>query len=64
VTELQLEEKSPQIQLEMGILNWVYENDDPNNLLTVYYAGHGVYDQALKVLELSSYISQSKIHGI
>ncbi|KAI4714090.1 hypothetical protein J4E89_001540 [Alternaria sp. Ai002NY15] len=53
VTELQLEEKSPQIQLEMEILNWVYENDDPNNLLIVYYAGHGVYDQALKVLELS-----------
>ncbi|KAH6881689.1 hypothetical protein BKA58DRAFT_372007 [Alternaria rosae] len=53
VTELQLEEKNPQVQLELEIYRWVYEHDDPNNLLVVYYAGHGVYDKALKVLEFS-----------
>ncbi|KAH6838690.1 hypothetical protein AA0119_g11571 [Alternaria tenuissima] len=53
VTELQLEEKNPQVQLEAEIYRWVYEHDDPNNLLVVYYAGHGVYDKALKVLEFS-----------
>ncbi|CAN9166386.1 unnamed protein product [Alternaria sp. RS040] len=53
VTELQLKEKNPQVQLEAEILRWVYEHDDPNNLLIVYYAGHGVYDKALKVLEFS-----------
>ena len=63
MTELQLEEKNPQLQLEAEIYRWVYDHDDPNNLLVVYYAGHGVYDKALKVLEFSPYISQYKIQG-
>ena len=61
MTELQLEGKNPQVQLELEIYRWVYEHDDPNNLLVVYYAGHGVYDKASKVLEFSPYTSPRKI---
>ena len=63
MAELQLREKNPQVQLEAEILRWVYEHDDPNNLLVVYYAGHGVYDKAVKVLEFSPYMSQRNPQG-
>jgi hypothetical protein len=53
VTELQLEEKNPQVQLEAEVYRWIYAHDSPDNLLVVYYAGHGVYDKTLKVLEFS-----------
>jgi hypothetical protein len=57
VTELQLKAKNPQLQMEMEMMNWIYNHDSPDNLLVVYYAGHGVYDKALKMLEFSPYIS-------
>jgi hypothetical protein len=45
--------KKPQIDLNRAILNHVYENDGPNNLLIVYYTGHGS-QSGLNDLELSA----------
>jgi hypothetical protein len=42
--------------MEKELLNWIYDYDSPDKLLVIYYAGHGVYDKALKILEISPYI--------
>jgi hypothetical protein len=34
--------QSPQIQVQKILVDFVYEHDDENTLLIVYYAGHGV----------------------
>jgi hypothetical protein len=35
-------EKSPQIQVQKILVDFVYQYDDESTLLIVYYAGHGV----------------------
>ncbi|KAF2849079.1 hypothetical protein T440DRAFT_490636 [Plenodomus tracheiphilus IPT5] len=52
VTEVQLGPTRSQHQLDRDIAAWLFDHDGPNNLLIVYYAGHGVYDKATKALEI------------
>lgn len=53
VREVNLQPSKSQLQLEKEISAWAYEHDSRDNLLIVYYAGHGIYDRATKVLEFS-----------
>lgn len=53
VKEVNLGHVNTQLQLEGEINTWAWENDDPDNLLIVYYAGHGIFDHRKKVLELT-----------
>ncbi|KAI8932733.1 hypothetical protein NX059_010224 [Plenodomus lindquistii] len=52
VKEVQLGPKKSQHQLDMEITSWIYANDSVGSLLIVYYAGHGVYDEKAKALEI------------
>ncbi|KAH0557061.1 hypothetical protein GP486_005148 [Trichoglossum hirsutum] len=47
-------ERNPQQQLNLGIGNFVLENDGEYNLLIIYYAGHGVYDEKSRHLYLDA----------
>jgi hypothetical protein len=53
VTELQLEASNPQLQLKSEVLRWAWEHDGPDNLLIVYYAGHGIFDEVKGILGFS-----------
>lgn len=57
MTKLELEKRNPQVQLEKEVLEWVYEHDSAENLLMVYYGGHGTYDILSKVLEFRAYVA-------
>ncbi|KAH0537575.1 hypothetical protein FGG08_005641 [Glutinoglossum americanum] len=46
--------KSPQQQLNHGVGRFVLENDGEYNLLIIYYAGHGVYDEDKRVLNFDA----------
>ncbi|OJD31224.1 homeobox domain containing protein [Diplodia corticola] len=45
--------RNPQMQLTNAISGFIVENDDPQNLLIVYYAGHGIFHDDGKRLELA-----------
>ncbi|CAO2652825.1 Nn.00g022360.m01.CDS01 [Neocucurbitaria sp. VM-36] len=53
VSEVQLGASKSQLQLEMEINTWAYKHDSPDNLLIVYYAGHGVYNTINEVLQFT-----------
>ena len=48
--------KPPQQQLNAAISNFVLEHDGPYNLLLVYYAGHGQFDEAARQLILAGLV--------
>jgi len=35
------------------MIKWALAHDRQDNLLIVYYAGHGIYDRSNKILEFS-----------
>lgn len=45
--------KKPQHQLDSYISDFICNNDGPDNLLIVYYTGHGVFNDEKKCLELT-----------
>ncbi|KAL1626147.1 hypothetical protein SLS54_002981 [Diplodia seriata] len=45
--------RNPQMQLMNAISGFIVENDDPQNLLIVYYAGHGIFHEDGKRLEIA-----------
>jgi hypothetical protein len=47
-------ERKPQHTLNAGMTNFIKEHDGPNNLLIVYYTGHGNYNKEREVLILSA----------
>ncbi|KAJ9656781.1 hypothetical protein H2201_008433 [Coniosporium apollinis] len=42
----------PQLQLNSEVNNFVAEHDGQNNLMIIYYTGHGSWDKTRKLLEL------------
>ncbi|KAH7073366.1 hypothetical protein FB567DRAFT_198314 [Paraphoma chrysanthemicola] len=50
VTEIQLRATKSQLHFESQASTWALNHDSPENLLIIYYAGHGIYDQARKQL--------------
>lgn len=48
--------KKPQVMLNLAILQHVHRHDGPNNLLIVYYTGHGTRAEVngRQCLELSA----------
>lgn len=56
VTEIQLGAEKSQLQLESKITSWAFEHDSPENLLIVYYAGHGMFNDMTRVLEFTPYV--------
>jgi hypothetical protein len=46
--------KRPQLQLDNHISNFLLEHDGPDNLLIVYYTGHGLFHDDKRFLELSA----------
>ena len=46
-------EHLPQVQINHYISNFVFEEDGPNTLLIIYYAGHGVPDSDTGKLKLA-----------
>ncbi|CAN9136467.1 unnamed protein product [Alternaria alternata] len=59
--------KRPQLDINKAILDHVHKHDDPNNLLIIYYTGHGSRNEEGEYLELSakadpSYIRASRRH--
>ncbi|KAI4955672.1 hypothetical protein J4E91_001533 [Alternaria rosae] len=52
IVELDVNPK-PQHQLESAVINFIRDNDGPENLLIVYYTGHGDYSEERKCLELT-----------
>ena len=53
VTEVELGASNPTLSLISGISGWAKEHDSSENLLIVYYAGHGMYDIPAQALEFS-----------
>ncbi|EKG22379.1 hypothetical protein MPH_00276 [Macrophomina phaseolina MS6] len=50
---LALGPKNPQMQLLNGVTGFIVEKDGRNNLMIIYYAGHGVFHKNRGLLELS-----------
>lgn len=48
--------KPPQHQLNAAISNFVLNHDHPNNLLLIYYAGHGLFSENEKKLILAGLV--------
>jgi hypothetical protein len=63
--ELNLSTK-PQLQLNSRVSNFTEKYDGPNNLLIVYYTGHGVFREQDKpqYLQLAATINPSNVKGI
>ena len=53
--------KPPQQQLNAAISNFVLEHDGPCNLLLVYYAGHGRFDEVARQLILAGLVHSENI---
>jgi hypothetical protein len=53
IVELNIASK-PQLQLNQRMSSFIAENDGPNNLLIVYYTGHGVYRDLEHYLQLTA----------
>jgi hypothetical protein len=45
--------KKPQHQLDSYVSDFICQNDGPDNLLIVYYTGHGVFNEQKHCLELT-----------
>ncbi|KAJ4315529.1 hypothetical protein N0V94_005902 [Neodidymelliopsis sp. IMI 364377] len=56
IVELNVASK-PQLQLNQRISNFIVDNDGPNNLLIVYYIGHGIYRDLEHYLQLSACVN-------
>ncbi|KAF7503041.1 hypothetical protein GJ744_004679 [Endocarpon pusillum] len=55
VTERKLNtKKMAQLQINMHLANFLYQEDDENTLLIIYYAGHGTPDQSTGRLLLAN----------
>lgn len=63
--ELNLSTK-PQLQLNSRVSNFAEKHDGPNNLLIIYYTGHGVYQQQQKpeYLQLTACVNPIRGKGI
>ncbi|KAF2278298.1 uncharacterized protein EI97DRAFT_355512, partial [Westerdykella ornata] len=53
----------PQHQMNRYLSTFVDKHDGPNNLMIVYYTGHGVYREDLKYLELTASVDPSQRRG-
>ncbi|KAF1839785.1 hypothetical protein BDW02DRAFT_486233 [Decorospora gaudefroyi] len=53
--------KKPQHQLNNYVSEFICEHDGPDNLLIVYYTGHGVYDDRRKCLELTGSLKNNPL---
>jgi hypothetical protein len=53
VTELELQATNAQLTLDSRVTTWTCEHNSPDNLLIVYYAGHGIWDIEHSVLEFA-----------
>jgi hypothetical protein len=56
--------KKPQHQLNRHISAFVEESDGPDNLMIVYYTGHGVYREHERYLELTATTNPSVKRGL
>ena len=54
--------KKPQLQLNLGVSNFVYKHNGPHNLLIVYYTGHASYNEKEEQLVLHWYIQSVHNH--
>ena len=54
----------PQLQLNRCISTFAEEHNGPNNLLIIYYTGHGVYREDDKYLQLTACINPGKGKGL
>jgi hypothetical protein len=55
--------KKPQHQLNNYVSEFICEHDGPDNLLIVYYTGHGVYDDKKQCLELTGSLNNNPLLG-
>jgi hypothetical protein len=53
VTELELQATNAQLTLDSKVMTWACDHNNPDNLLIVYYAGHGIWDTEHRVLEFA-----------
>ncbi|ORX96605.1 hypothetical protein BCR34DRAFT_578572 [Clohesyomyces aquaticus] len=53
VTRVELGAEKSEQQLDKEISDWIYKYDNSNNLLILYYAGHGIFNDKTKVLEFT-----------
>ncbi|KAI4664853.1 uncharacterized protein J4E79_003151 [Alternaria viburni] len=60
IVELDVQTK-PQHQLESSVINFIRDNDGPENLLIVYYTGHGDYSEERKCLELTGSLRPNNV---
>ncbi len=56
------DKRHPQLQLDRGITNFVFDNDGPcrTNLLIVYYTGHGTHSSE-KGLDIAGSVLHSSL---
>lgn len=55
--------RKPQHQLNSHISDFIRDHDDPQNLLIIYYTGHGVYSDKKKCLELTATVDPDMCKG-
>lgn len=53
--------KKPQHQLDSYVSDFICRHDGPDNLLIVYYTGHGVFNEARKCLELTGSLASNAL---
>lgn len=51
----------PQLQLDYHVSGFIRDHDGPENLLIVYYTGHGVYNEDRKCLELTGSLRNNPV---
>lgn len=54
--ELELQGTNAQLTLNAKVMTWACEHNSADNLLIVYYAGHGIWDIDHRVLEFAPYV--------
>ncbi|KAF2263479.1 hypothetical protein CC78DRAFT_270147 [Lojkania enalia] len=62
IVELNVASK-PQHQISRHITTFIQMHDGPNNLMIVYYTGHGEYKDDQKYLELAGYLDSTSKKG-
>ncbi|KAF2634567.1 hypothetical protein P280DRAFT_474521, partial [Massarina eburnea CBS 473.64] len=63
IVELDLSSK-PQLQLNLHLTEFVAKHDGPNNLLIVYYTGHGVFRDDHKHLDFMASLTKTPERGL
>jgi hypothetical protein len=53
----------PQLQLNSRVSSFAAEHNGPNNLLIIYYTGHGVYYEDKKFLQLTACVNPANGRG-